>query len=194
MQEYAQEIGADCSINAYAETKVADLASQLDVVLIGPQIKYYQKRIEEICAPYGTKVMVISNVDFRPYGWKEGTVRCICAAGEDLMKRKELENRMLQALQEGNDCAPLWKRFFSYVIDYFLSTILISLIPMIATSILTGEKAFTSENFTAIPMGMEDSSKWRGYGCSCVLFLHTASEGDTQGADLGKKDSGGFGL
>ena len=47
-----------------AETKAADLASQLDVVLIGPQIKYYQKRIEELCAPYGTKVMVISNVDF----------------------------------------------------------------------------------------------------------------------------------
>lgn len=58
------------------------------------------------------------------------------------MKRKELENRMLQALQEGNDCAPLWKRFFSYVIDYFLSTILISLIPMIATSILTGESMY----------------------------------------------------
>ena len=101
------------------------------------------------------------------------------------MKRKELENRMLQALQEGNDCAPLWKRFFSYVIDYFLSTILISLIPMIATSILTGEKAFTSENFTAIPMG------WRillsGVAMAvavyyfCILTLKETHRGQTLG-------------
>lgn len=69
------------------------------------------------------------------------------------MTRKELENRMLKRLQEESNCAPLWKRLFSYGIDYFISTILISLVPMIITSILTGEKAFTAENFTAIPMG-----------------------------------------
>ncbi len=64
MLEYAEEKGLDCSINAYAETKMADMAPQLDVVLIGPQIKYYQKRIEGLCAPHGTRTMVISNVDF----------------------------------------------------------------------------------------------------------------------------------
>ncbi len=84
MQEYAQEMGADCTINAYPETKVADLASELDVVLIGPQIKYYQKRIEELCAPHGTKVMVISNVDFGRMDGKKVLTDAYALVGKSL--------------------------------------------------------------------------------------------------------------
>lgn len=64
MQDYAAEIGLDCTIDAYPQSEVADRAPKLDVVLLGPQIKYYQKRIEGICEIHNTKVMVISNVDF----------------------------------------------------------------------------------------------------------------------------------
>lgn len=84
MREYAQEVGADCEINAYAEPKVIDLASKLDVVLIGPQIKYYQKRIEEICAPYDTKVMVISNVDFGRMDGKKVLTEAYALLGKTL--------------------------------------------------------------------------------------------------------------
>ncbi len=104
------------------------------------------------------------------------------------MTRKQLENQMLQRLQETSDCAPLWKRFFSYGIDYFISTILISLIPMVITSILTGEKVFTSENFTSISMN------WRIL-CSvtamlvavyyyCALPLRENHRGQTLGKQL----------
>lgn len=101
------------------------------------------------------------------------------------MTRKELENKMLQRLQEGSDCAPLWKRFFSYGIDYFLSTILISLIPMIVTSILTGEKAFTSENFTAIPMSwriiLSGAAMTVAVYYFCILPLKETHKGQTFG-------------
>lgn len=101
------------------------------------------------------------------------------------MTRKELENKMLQRLQEGSNCAPLWKRFFSYVIDYFLSTILISMIPMIVTSILTGEKAFTSENFTAVPMSWRIVLSGAAMAVAvyyfCVLPMKEPHKGQTFG-------------
>ncbi|MCC8023999.1 MAG: PTS sugar transporter subunit IIB [Clostridium sp.] len=64
MQEFAKEKNLDCEIDAYPQSEVADRAPGLDVVLLGPQIKYYQKRIEDICKPSGVPVMVVSNVDF----------------------------------------------------------------------------------------------------------------------------------
>lgn len=64
MQEYAVEKELDCVIDAYPQSEVADRAPGPDVVLLGPQIKYYQKRIEGIYATLGVKVMVVSNVDF----------------------------------------------------------------------------------------------------------------------------------
>ncbi len=92
---------------------------------------------------------------------------------------------MLQSLQEGSSCAPLWKRFLSYVIDYFLSTILISLIPMIVTSILTGEKAFTSENFTALSMGwrivLSGTAMAAAVYYFCVQPLRETHKGQTFG-------------
>ena len=48
----------------HPETEVANKAKDLDIVLIGPQIKYMRKRIEQICSPLNVKVMVVSNVDF----------------------------------------------------------------------------------------------------------------------------------
>lgn len=64
MTEYAAEKHLDCIVDAYPQEQVAEKAKDLDVVLIGPQIKYYKKRIEAICKPLGAQVMVISNVDF----------------------------------------------------------------------------------------------------------------------------------
>ena len=52
-------------MNEYAAKKgIANKAKDLDIVLIGPQIKYMRKRIEQICSPLNVKVMVVSNVDF----------------------------------------------------------------------------------------------------------------------------------
>lgn len=64
MQEAAAAKGIACEIEAYPETQVANKAPGLDIVLIGPQIKYYKKRIDAICEPLGVKVMVVSNIDF----------------------------------------------------------------------------------------------------------------------------------
>lgn len=64
MKEYAEEKGIACTIDAYPETEVANKAKDLDIVLLGPQIKYMRKRIEQLCEPLGVKVMVVSNIDF----------------------------------------------------------------------------------------------------------------------------------
>lgn len=64
MRDYALERNIDCSVDAFSQTEVADKVQNLDIVLVGPQIKYLKKRIEEICEPYGVKVMVISDIDF----------------------------------------------------------------------------------------------------------------------------------
>lgn len=64
MKECADNAGIACTITAYPETEVGARAKDLDIVLIGPQIKYMRKRIEALCTPLGVKVMVVSNVDF----------------------------------------------------------------------------------------------------------------------------------
>lgn len=64
MTNYALEKGLECQVNAYSQTEVASRAPNLDVVVLGPQIKHYKKRIEAICESIGVPVMVISNTDF----------------------------------------------------------------------------------------------------------------------------------
>lgn len=102
-----------------------------------------------------------------------------------MSKRKQLETYMLQRVTQESDSAPLWRRLFAYAIDYFLSTILISIIPMIITSILTGQKEFTSENFTAIPMSWRIVCGVLAMAAAvyyfCVYPLKDAHKGQTPG-------------
>lgn len=84
MTEYAAEKCLECEIDAYPQDQVADRASGLDVVLIGPQIKYYKSRIEKICEPLGTKVMVISNVDFGRMDGKKVLTEACALLGKEL--------------------------------------------------------------------------------------------------------------
>lgn len=64
MNEYAKINNLDYTIEAYAETEVSSKVKDLDIVLLGPQIKYMKSRVEEICKPYNVPVLIVSNIDF----------------------------------------------------------------------------------------------------------------------------------
>lgn len=48
----------------------------------------------------------------------------------------------------------LQRRVVAFIIDYFLGSIIISLIPMLMTSITTQETAFTMDNFSRMSLGL----------------------------------------
>lgn len=59
----------------------------------------------------------------------------------------------------------LQRRVLAFAMDYFLSAIVISIIPMLITSIITQEKAFTLDNFGAMPIG------WRVAGSVIAMVM-----------------------
>ncbi|MBC8589040.1 PTS sugar transporter subunit IIB [Paratissierella segnis] len=69
MQEAAKKKGLDVSIEAFPEVKMEKLIDDLDLVLLGPQIRYAYKRAQKLCAEKGIPVDVISSVD---YGMVDG--------------------------------------------------------------------------------------------------------------------------
>ncbi|CEI82021.1 PTS sugar transporter subunit IIB [Oceanobacillus oncorhynchi subsp. incaldanensis] len=63
----AQNVAAD--IEAVAESQLKNHLDQLDVVLIGPQVRYLEGKIKEKVEPQGVKVAVI---DQMAYGMMQG--------------------------------------------------------------------------------------------------------------------------
>ncbi|MFD1413736.1 RDD family protein [Oceanobacillus jeddahense] len=54
-------------------------------------------------------------------------------------------------LHNQNNYSSLLRRFLAYMIDFFISSIFVSIIPMIITSIITQEKTFSIRTFTQMP-------------------------------------------
>ncbi|MFD1388842.1 PTS sugar transporter subunit IIB [Oceanobacillus oncorhynchi subsp. oncorhynchi] len=63
----AQNVAAD--IEAVAESQLKNHLDHLDVVLIGPQVRYLEGKIKEKVEPQGVKVAVI---DQMAYGMMQG--------------------------------------------------------------------------------------------------------------------------
>lgn len=47
MEKYAQSIGYDCTISAYGKELAKDKASDADIVLLGPQIRFAYDEIKK---------------------------------------------------------------------------------------------------------------------------------------------------
>ncbi|MDY0406493.1 PTS sugar transporter subunit IIB [Virgibacillus sp. 179-BFC.A HS] len=69
MEKAAQENGKDYKIWAVAEAEASNHIPNADVVLIGPQMRFWKKDAEKLAAPHGIPVDVISPVD---YGMNDG--------------------------------------------------------------------------------------------------------------------------
>ncbi len=68
MRKAAEEMGVDAEINALSLTEATDRIADVDVVLLGPQVKFQKKAVEEAAAGR-TPVDVI---DMRDYGTMNG--------------------------------------------------------------------------------------------------------------------------
>ena len=63
MQATAQEIGYDCSIDACPIAAAAKNGRDADIILLGPQVRFFQGQIEQKCP--GVKVLPL---DMKLYG------------------------------------------------------------------------------------------------------------------------------
>ncbi len=64
MRKAAEESGQDISIDAYPEAQLSKQLDELDVVLLGPQIKFALAKFKAICEPKGIPVDVINTADY----------------------------------------------------------------------------------------------------------------------------------
>lgn len=69
MRKSAEERGIEADIIAVAESELKKNLDELDAVLIGPQVRYLEKKIKAQVEPQGIKVDII---DQRAYGMMQG--------------------------------------------------------------------------------------------------------------------------
>ena len=64
MEEAAKNRGLDCTIKAVAEAEVKNNMDNIDVLLIGPQVRFLLSKFKDILGPKGVPVEVINMVDY----------------------------------------------------------------------------------------------------------------------------------
>ncbi|QDP38986.1 PTS sugar transporter subunit IIB [Radiobacillus deserti] len=69
MRAEAEKREMDATINAVSESELKNHLDGLDVVLIGPQVRYLERKIKEQLEPKGIKVDVINQM---AYGMMQG--------------------------------------------------------------------------------------------------------------------------
>lgn len=64
MQKAAEDQGLECWINAVAEADFKHYEDKVDVVLLGPQVRFLLNKIKTTMEPKGVPVDVINTVDY----------------------------------------------------------------------------------------------------------------------------------
>lgn len=64
MQAAAKEKGIECLINAYSEADVKNHEDEMDVLLLGPQVRFLLSKMKAKYEPIGIHVDVINTVDY----------------------------------------------------------------------------------------------------------------------------------
>src|SRR5699024_517160 len=64
MREEADKRGLDANIDAFAESQLKDHMDGLDVVLIGPQVRFLEKKLRSSLEPKGIKVEIIDQMAY----------------------------------------------------------------------------------------------------------------------------------
>lgn len=84
MQEAAKNLDLDVIVNAYSFTKLEQVIDSADIVLLGPQIRFKKKSLEQQFANKDVEFMVVDTVD---YGMLNGEK--VLLAAIEAIKRKE---------------------------------------------------------------------------------------------------------
>ena len=64
MRDEAKKRGLEAQIDAVPESQLKNSLDGLDVVLIGPQVRYLEKKIREFVEPQGVKVDIIDQMAY----------------------------------------------------------------------------------------------------------------------------------
>ncbi len=64
MEKCAKAKGIEVSINAYPEAEMSKRLDNVDVVLLGPQIRYVLSKAKKLCSEKGIPIDVINPQDY----------------------------------------------------------------------------------------------------------------------------------
>ncbi len=64
MQEAAKAKGVDCTIKAVGEAELKKHENEIDVLLLGPQVRFLLNKMKAKFEPLGIPVEVINTVDY----------------------------------------------------------------------------------------------------------------------------------
>lgn len=64
MKKSADDQGIEANINAVAEADLKNHIDGVDVILLGPQVRYILKKVKAIMDPLGVPVEVINSMDY----------------------------------------------------------------------------------------------------------------------------------
>ncbi|OEH91535.1 PTS sugar transporter subunit IIB [Bacillus solimangrovi] len=64
MKNEAKAKGIDVEINAYPESELEKVIDNIDVALLGPQVKFLLTKAKAVCEPKNIPVEVINTMDY----------------------------------------------------------------------------------------------------------------------------------
>jgi PTS system cellobiose-specific IIB component len=64
MRKEVEATGQDIVINAYPEAELSKVINDIDVALLGPQVKFNLAKVKAVCDPKGIPVDVINPADY----------------------------------------------------------------------------------------------------------------------------------
>ena len=67
MRKYAESVGFECTINAYGVNSAAQNASDADLILLAPQVRFNMPEVEKKCPG-----VHIETIDMMDYGMMNG--------------------------------------------------------------------------------------------------------------------------
>ncbi len=77
MQAAAKETGIECSIEATGEAQVKDHIDDIDILLLGPQVRFLLKQFQKSLADKNVSVEVINTIDYGTMNGKKVLARAL---------------------------------------------------------------------------------------------------------------------
>ena len=72
----------EVEVNAYPESEMVSLLGNIDIALLGPQVRFFLKKAEALCVDTPVKVAVINSVDYGMMNGEKILDQCLALAGK----------------------------------------------------------------------------------------------------------------
>jgi len=82
MRKEVEATGQEVEINAYPEAQISKVVDDVDVALLGPQVKFALQKVKMVCDPKGVPVEVINAADYGLLNAKKVLAQAFKMAGK----------------------------------------------------------------------------------------------------------------